>query len=268
MPKRIVVFASSKGGVGKSYASRAFIDLARIAGRRVSAYDLDSGTGSLALLYPERDSEVGVGVENVRSLKAPGRWIESMYSDCDDLALDVPGGALMDLVRVLGGEAASLASEAKKAGRELVLVSVVGIKHDSTTSPQMALKLFSEAHHVVLKNGFFGDLEDFQVFDGIVNADNQKQYGKTGEAVIEAGAEVLYLPKLNSVTDAVLDLRKLTFAAGSEAIEAIGRRHTVNTQLWLEKAEKAFTGSWIDPTGAVPTGNGKAARTRTASTNG
>jgi hypothetical protein len=266
--KRLVIFASSKGGVGKSYASRAFIDLARIAGRRVSAWDLDSGTGSLAILYPERDSEVGVGVENVRSMKAPGRWIEAMYDGADDVALDVPGGALMDLVRVLGGEASSLVSQAKKAGRELVLVSVVGIKHDSTTSPQMALKLFTEAHHVVLKNGFFGDLEDFQVFDGILNSDNQKQFGKTGEAVLEAGAEVLYLPKLNSVTDAVLDLRKLTFAAGCDALEVLGRRHAVNTQLWLEKADKAFSSSWIDPSGAVSAGSGKTVRPRAASAGG
>lgn len=268
--KRLIVFCSAKGGVGKSYASRAFVDLARRAGRRVSAWDLDSGTGSLALLYPDRDPEKGTGVENVRNPKAPGKWLESMHGDSDDVVLDVPGGALGDLVRVLDGGAASLVEAVKATKRELVVASVIGVKRDATTSPPEAIKMFgAEAHYVVIKNGFFGDVEDFIFFDGTPgNNVQEKKYGKTLAIVQEAGGEVLFLPKLNSITDALLEVEGLTFAAAAEALETLGRRHSWNARLWLASAERAITGTWLSPSGEVPSGNGKAKRDRAVSVGG
>jgi hypothetical protein len=272
--KRLVVFASAKGGVGKSYASRAFVDLARRASRRISAWDLDGGTGSLAMFYPERDPEVGAGVENVRSPKAPGKWLDALHGIADDVVLDVPGGALTDLVRILTGGISSLIAEAKVAGREIVVASVIGIKRDATGAPQDSLKMFgSDAHHVVIKNGFFGDPEDFIIFDGKPAGDNAqgRKYGKTGEAVKEAGGEVLFLPKLDPLTDALLDDEGLTFAGASEAVAVIGRRHSSNARYWLDSVEAAFTGTWLSPSGevsAVPSLNGKATRVRAVSIGG
>ncbi len=166
--KRQIIFASDKGGVGKSYGSRTFLDLARRAGRTVSAWDLDGSTGSLALLYPDRNPQVGAGIEDVRDPKAKGEWLEALYGAADDVLLDVPGGALDDLTRVLDGGAPSLVAEARNAGRELVVVSVIGIKRDATGTPQDAIDRFGSAvHHVVLKNGYFGDADDFVIFDGV-----------------------------------------------------------------------------------------------------
>jgi len=263
--KRQIIFASDKGGVGKSYGSRTFLDLARRAGRTVSAWDLDGSTGSLALLYPDRNPQVGAGIEDVRDPKAKGEWLEALYGDADDVLLDVPGGALDDLARVLDGGAPSLVAEARNAGRELVVVSVIGIKRDATGTPQDAIDRFGSAvHHVVLKNGYFGDADDFVIFDGIDRPTDDdpkaRKYGKTGAVVRDAGGEVIFLPRLNPITDALLDVEDLTFVQGIEALELLGRRHSSNVRAWLATAETALAGSWLAPNGDVPTA--KASRSR------
>lgn len=258
MSKRLIIFASAKGGVGKSYGSRAFLDLARSAGRRISAWDLDGGTGSLALLYSDRDAECGVGTEDVRNPKSPGAWLDALYGEADDVLLDVPGGALDDLMRVIDGGAPSLISEAKAAGREAVVVSVIGVKRDATGSPQSAISSFgSNVHHVVLKNGYFGAADDFVLFDGIptptVDDPQARKYGKTGDAVRDVCGEVVYLPKLNAITDALIDIEGLTFIQGMEALAVIGRRHTANLRAWLSSVELACADTWLCPHGNVPT---------------
>ena len=152
--KRAIVLASQKGGVGKSTVAKAFIDLARRAGRRVSAWDLDRGTGSLALVYQVRDADVGCACEDVRATRAPGAWLDAFHGEADDVVLDVPGGAMGDLLRFCPGGADSLVDFVTKAGREFVLVSVIGTRRDSMTTAQDAVEAFgAPTHHVVVKNG-------------------------------------------------------------------------------------------------------------------
>jgi hypothetical protein len=215
------------------------------------------------MLYPETDPIVGCGIENVRDSSAPGAWLDSIYSNVQDVILDVPGGAMNDLFRVVHGGAASLCKLAKKANREVVVVSVIGTKIDATHAPMDSLEAFdgTAARHIVLKNGYFGKPEDFVIFEGV-----DGRYGRAGAAVRAAGAEVLYLPKLDVVTDARLDVELLTFAAAASAGAKIGRRAAFNAEYWLDAVKAAFAGSWLDVTGAVPTiptvsssKNGKAA---------
>ncbi len=254
--KRQLIFASLKGGVGKSYGARVFLDSARRAGRRISAWDLDGATGSLARRYPDRDPEVGAGTEDVRNPRAPGAWLDALYGGADDVLLDVPGGALGDLLRVIDGGAPALAAEAKAASRELVVVSVIGTQPDATETPQEAIERFgASVHHVVMKNGFFGAVDDFVIYDGIFGLGEDgkgRKYGFTGELVREIGGEVVYLPKLNPITDALLGVENLTFVEGIEALDLLGRRHTANVRSWLASAEGALTGSWLCPKGDVP----------------
>ncbi len=118
--KRQIIFASLKGGVGKSYGARMFLDTARRVGRRVSAWDLDGATGSLARRYSDRDPEVGAGTEDVRNPRAPGAWLDALYGGADDVLLDVPGGALGDLLRVIDvGRRHSLWRRKPRAGNWL-----------------------------------------------------------------------------------------------------------------------------------------------------
>jgi hypothetical protein len=269
--KRFVIVASAKGGVGKSTASRAFLDLARKAGRIVSAFDLDGGTGSLALLYKDRDPEVGVGSENVRSPKAPGKWIEALHSSADDVLLDCPGGAMKDLVSVFDDGVTALIDEAKLAGREIVVVSVLGNFVDSVFAPMDHIKLFgTNAHHIALLNGYFGDQEDFVIYNGFDDENGVKQFGKVSAAVREACGETLYFPKLGPITSALLDVKQYTFAKGAEDIKGMGRRHSSNCRTWLNAVHRNLAGSWLDTSGEVPTATTHSSNvvTETASTNG
>jgi hypothetical protein len=260
--KRLIIFASSKGGSGKSTSARAFIDLARRSGRTVAVYDLDGGTGSLAMLYKDRDPQVGAATENARDPDAPAAWLNDVHGDASDVVLDVPGGALGDLVRVLAGGAQTLVNEAKEAGREIVLVSVIGIKRDATLAPIEAIRMFGAgAKHIALKNGLFAPPDGFVVFDGLTVNGTQK-YGKAKLAVEEAGGAVIYMPKLDHITDAILDIEGYTFEAGGQAGKLIGRRAATNARYWLDLVETAFQGSWLDASGSVPESapsvNGKA----------
>jgi hypothetical protein len=251
--KRVTFFIASKGGVGKSTTARAFIDNARANSRAVSAWDLDGQTGSLALVYPVGDPFRGVATEDVRDAKAPGAWLDALYSAADDVVLDVPGGAVGDLMRTFAGGARALIAECKEAGREVVVCSVIGIKKDSVASAQQAVEVFgADVHHVVVKNGLWGEQGDFVIYEG-VGSDESRRYGRTSEMVRSVGGETVYLPRLSPAADAMADDAGLSYAAAAIGIETLGRRHAANVRYWLDEARDMFAGTWLDVTGAVPT---------------
>lgn len=268
--KRFVLCVASKGGVGKSCCAQLFIGLARQAGRRVSAWDLDRGTGSLAWFYRDRDPEAGVGVEDIRDEDTAGLWLDAVYGDADDVLLDVPGGALDNLVRSLEGGAPSLVAAVKGAGREVVVASLIGVKPDQSGAPQEAIELFgsSGVRHVVVKNGLFGDEDAFIVYDGLrdekgelldlyagITDDEGKplEYGNTARVVAAAGGEVVYLPKFSDTkTDVILAIRRLSYTQGAESLDLLGRRRMFNIRYWLTAVETALAGTWLCPKGDVP----------------
>jgi len=167
-------------------------------------------------------------------------------------------GISPDLLRVIDGGAPALVAEAKAAGRDLVVVSVIGTQPDATETPQEAIERFgASVHHVVMKNGFFGAIDDFVIYDGIFGLGDDgkgRKYGRTAELVLEVGGDVVYLLKLNPITDALLGVENLTFVQGIEALDLLGRWHTANVRSWLASAEGALTGSWLCPKGEVPIG--------------
>lgn len=250
--KRAVIIASAKGGLGKSTTARVFVDLARKAARRVAAWDLDTGTGSLAIVYESRDPEVGCASEDVRDRKARGAWLDSLYGDADDVVLDVPGGAMNDLLRFADG-AAHLVEEMKLAGREVVVVSVIGTQRDSTLTPQNAIDTFgASVHHVVVKNGHYGDEDQFVVYDGFDDPESgERKFGNTATVVREAGGEVVFMRRLNVDAMQVLDLKGMTFAEGEFAAARIGRRWSSSVRHWLQDVEEAFAGTWLSANGEI-----------------
>jgi hypothetical protein len=246
--KRVIIAAGQKGGLGKSTTARVFVDLARRAGRTVSAWDLDEGVGSLALVYAEREPEVGCATDDVRDDMTKARWLDAFSGSADDIVLDVPGGAMSALLGIVVGGAETLVGEAKKNGREVVVVSVIGTQRDSTAIPLAAIEAFagSDVRHVVVKNLYFGKVEDFVIFDGFADPlTGERRYGTAAENVKEAGAEVVLLPKLPPATMALMDVHHLSFVQGAEAADLIHRRHSLSVAGWLRETEEAFAGSWL-----------------------
>lgn len=249
--RRAVIVAANKGGVGKSFATRAWIDLTRSTARRVSAWDLDGANGSLGLYYQDEDPIVGIGLDDVSSSSSTA-WLDAMYSDADDVILDVPGGKTAALYQTFVGGPEDLITFIRDSERRIVLVSVIGTKKDSLPTIADAIETFdSSVEHVVLKNGFFGSSDEFIIFDGTTDDRGQKRFGKTRELAESARAAIVYLPKLSPATDAVLDEAGLSFAKGVDAATAIGRRHAFNVASWLKLVEKSYAHTPISIDGAA-----------------
>ncbi len=255
--RREIVIASLKGGVGKSTLANVWLGAARAAGRVVSAWDLDGANGSLARRFPDNDPVVGCGKDDIRNPDSAFAWLDALYNPADDVILDVPGGAIGDLLRVVDGGPASLKAAAADAKREFVVVSVIGRGDDATETPQEAIEVFGRdgVHHVVVKNGFFGAEDAFDYFDGRDGA-----YGETARAVRDAGGEVVYLPRLGDSTYAQVIRSGLTFAEAASGMNAFtppSWRNYWNTRFWVEEAVKRLSGTWLAVDGNVPATKGK-----------
>ncbi len=245
--RRAIIVAANKGGVGKSFATRAWLDITRsTTQRRVSAWDLDGANGSLSLYYEDEDPLTGVGLDDVSSSSSTA-WLDAMYDDsADDVILDVPGGKAAALYQTFAGGPSDLVKFICEAGRQIVLVSVIGPKTDSLATVIDSIDAFgTSVEHVILKNGFFGASEEFIIFDGYTDDNGVKKFGKTREKAAEARATIVYLPKLSSATDAVIDEASLSFAAAAKAAMTIGRRHSFNAASWLRLVEKSYAGTPI-----------------------
>ncbi len=250
--KRLMVFATQKGGAGKTTLAKATLDLCRKAGRTVSAWDLDASTSSFSMVYPERNPVRGVALDDVRDAKSDSPWLDALFTDADDVLLDVPGGAMDDLIRVLRRPEA-LVRRATEAGRELVLVTPIGVEPEAVLPAQDAVERFGgSVRHMIPKNGYFGDPDEFVVFDGMQDPDtNERLYGTTGDVVREAGGSAVYVPKLELPTMLIVKLRGFTFIEAAERYDRLGRRHSYRVADWLEQVEEAFEGTWLAPNGVT-----------------
>jgi hypothetical protein len=206
----------------------------------------------MALVYADRNPEVGCGTEDVRNSKARGAWLDSLYGDADDVVLDVPGGAMDNLLQFVDG-AAHLVDEMRQAGREVVIVSVIGTQRDSTMTPLVAIEKFGSAvHHIVVKNGHYGDEDQFLIFDGFDDpVTGTRRFGLPAKEVQTAGGEVVFVRRLNVDAMQVLDIEGMTFADGALAAAKIGRRWSSYVRNWLQDAEEAFAGTWLSANGEV-----------------
>jgi hypothetical protein len=251
--RRAIFNISQKGGVGKSTQARVQADLGRRSGRQVDLWDLDAGTGSAALYYASDDARTGCGREDVRHRLSSGAWLGSLDGDADDVVLDVPGGAVHELMRFFPRGLKSLVSRLTSANRELIVVSLIGTQRDTMVTAQAAIELFgSEAHHVVVKNGFFGEETDFRVYEGYPDpVTGEKRRGKTADQVRAASGETVYLPKLDPIAMDLLDDHGLTFLEGAEAVDKLGPRYSWFVREWLVDVEERFAGSWLDVAGNV-----------------
>jgi hypothetical protein len=249
--RRAIFFVASKGGVGKSVSSRGLIDLIRMSTtRKVSAWDLDGGTGSLALYYDE-DPIHGVGLNNV-SDPSETDWLEAMYDESvDDVILDVPGGKTDALYQTFTGGPADLVKFIDRANRKTVLVTVIGTDKDSVATVLHSIETFgTSVTHVVLKNGFWGSEDSFVIFDGIKTDSGQARFGNIRKAAERINASIIYLPRVDARTYSLLNYDDITFARARNEAATIGRKAAFQAETWLEHVAKAFANTPIDPAGS------------------
>ena len=248
--KRLVVFIGDKGGAGKSFACRAYVDVLRRRGVKPYLVDADGEVGHLLRYYGRRDSDGRLsreqGADGVRlfRLHADERdrvdLAEILDAGRDLIVLDLPAASVTLLRRV--EEDYGFFRLAHEAGYAVTMVVVVTPEEASMASVRGAIELDPCADLVFARNLAFGDAQDFLVWDGSEREAVPPAKGKAllAQLIAEGRGWDLSLPKLNPGTVALVGAKKLTFSAAAALDSPLhsGRRSQVGT--WLAKVEAEF----------------------------
>ena len=249
--RRVIATVAPKGGIGKTFTAKLLYDLLQTRGRHVAAWDLDAATGTFAV-YDD-----AIKTFDLNSSRETTSWLDDCYrDDIDDVIIDVPGGRIDDLLRTFGDNSVeALVSAVCSSGREFVVVNPIGVMIAETVTAQVVLNAFAptRARIVILKNGRFGDEDDFVVYDG-VDCGGERRYGATSDLAASVGAETIFLPCLAPRLLAQVDAERLRLsaAAGSPGAERLGRLCAARVNMYLSSVELAFSGTSLAIDGSAP----------------
>lgn len=249
--RRVIATVAPKGGVGKTFTAKLLYDLLQARGRHVAAWDLDAATGTFAV-YDD-----AIKTFDLNSSRETNSWLDDCYrDDIDDVIIDVPGGRIDDLLRTFGDNSVdALVSAVRSSGCEFIVVTPIGVMIAETVTAQVVLNAFAgtDARVVILKNGRFGDNEDFVIYDGVDYA-GERRYGATSDLATSVGAERLFLPCLAPRLLAQVDAERLRLseAAGSAGVERLGRLCAARVRMYLSSVESAFSGTSLAIDGSAP----------------
>ena len=178
--KALVIVASQKGGCGKSFETRCLAQVGRFWGHQVAVFDGDAmvGTSLRALgsrdttgkLLAEQDPLVGAGKYSIRLDGQREELLNSLTTSASTIVHDQPGGALLDLAKVVDGGREgrfdTFLSMASVYGYGVTLLHLVTPDLSTIHSLGQYLKAFGgDANHVAVLNRAFGpDDDDFAVW--------------------------------------------------------------------------------------------------------
>lgn len=248
---RAIVVMAQKGGVGKTHIAKSLYDILPTRGRSVAAWDIDAETGTFAAY------DAAIHTFDLNDKDNTSSWLDDCFrTDVGDVLIDVPGGHIDDVIDTFGdGGAEALVATVAESGRDLVVVTPIGVMLAETVTAQVALNAFAgtSARLVVVKNGRFGAADDFVIYDGI-EEQGVRRYGATGTLARAVGAETVFLPALAPRLCARIDAERLRLseAAGRLGIERLGRLNATRVQMYLKSVVDAFAGSSLDTDGNVP----------------
>jgi len=249
--RRAIATLAPKGGVGKTHTAKTLYDLLQRHGRRVTAWDLDASTGTFAV-YDD-----AIKTFDLNGSRDTHSWLDDCHdANIDDVLIDVPGGRIEDLFRIFGDNSVdALVSAVRASGCELIAVNPIGVTIAETVTAQVVLNAFAktDARVVILKNGRFGNAEDFIVYDGLEVA-GKRRYGATSDLAESVGAETIFLPCLAPRLLAQVDAERLRLgvAASAAGAEFIGRLNATRVEIYLASVEAAFRGTSLAIDGLIP----------------
>lgn len=249
--RRVIATVAPKGGIGKTFVAKLLYDLLPTHGRSVTAWDLDAATGTFAVYDDAIKTFALHGKQGGHS------WLDDCHrDDIDDVIIDVPGGRIDDLLRTFGdNNVTALVDSVRTSGRELVIINPIGVMIAETVTAQVVLNAFAgtSARVVIAKNGRFGDVDDFVIYDGVQYGD-ERRYGATGDLARSAGAETLFVPCLAPRLLAQIDAERLRLkdAAGHVGAKHLGRLGAARVQMFLASVAEALRGTSADLDGTIP----------------
>lgn len=253
--KRMIWIASDKGGVGKTFFAKNFIECLRHDGKAVAAYDADGNLGSLfkALgqrleqdqerLNPIQDPLVGVGFYNIRLETSRNLLLDCVGSGYPLIVHDLAGGCLQELTRIAdnGDGIEGLMDAVDIFNYRVTIVHLITTDHESVESVKSFLDLFeNRVDHVVIKNRAGGvRSEDFPYWIGYRDKNGIERSGKTRKRLIDCGGIEIEMPSLyppvvskikaNRIPITVIDNRSVDLSVSELANIARFRK-----EFWLE----------------------------------
>jgi hypothetical protein len=161
--KIITTVVSQKGGCGKSFKTRCLAQVGRFWGHEVAVFDGDAQIGST-------HRALGAGRYSLRLDGQREELLNSLATGATTLVHDLPGGALLDMAKVVDGGSDgrfdTMLSTVAAYGYSLTLLHLVTPELSTMYSVGQYLKAFgADARHVAVLNRAFGaDDDDFAVW--------------------------------------------------------------------------------------------------------
>jgi len=202
--KRLILIQADKGGTGKSTVARGLLEWYQRQEQRVDAIDSDKRN---AQLYRYYHAVVPVQRLDVTTPQGMDAVFNQLADSTERVLVDTPaqfGDALERLTQEL-----PLGEILETLQARITVVFVLSRVKDSIQALKSALTTLHglPVDWVVVKNGHFGQADDFSRYDG----------SKTREEVRQAGGIELYLPDLQDVIYDRLDAENRPFSGVSTA---------------------------------------------------
>jgi hypothetical protein len=218
--KRIIMIASQKGGVGKSWYCLSYVDFLRSSGVSLAAYDADGSVGSLMRVLGTRDDTgkllvdqdplAGIGYYDIRTAER-NLLLDSISRGDKNIVHDLAGGTLRDIMTVVdaGEGVAGLLDAYDEYNYRVTIIHVLSPTAAAVQSIGQYLEVFGDrVDHVAVQNRFWGN--KFPFWTGFVDGAGLHRGGKTREAFRSMGGIEIDLPALANETFAKMDAENLS----------------------------------------------------------
>jgi hypothetical protein len=265
--KRLVLVVGDKGGTAKSLFTKLLWEKIRHTHASARAFDADGTTGSFVSVYGAYtadgdllDPQPADGVTPIflhGDERDRDQIIRVVQTGADLVLVDMPATSLTVLHRLEADW--GFFAEVGRAGYSVSMVNVVTPFPSSLSNVLKTFALAPNASNVVVRNEFFGDEDDYYMWEGSERRNRPVSKGKT--VLAERGGIEIVLPKVKTAPLVYADVEILTFGKAIEGLTKEGLVPDANRlRRWLEDAYDAMIPAEHLLGLAVPKTNGKVAK--------
>ncbi|MEA1071758.1 hypothetical protein [Sphingomonas sp. LY160] len=225
LPRRsnLVIADGEKGGVGKSFAQRALAHTILARGNDIVGFDADSRNAHLARYYA---STIPVHRIYLRDRAGWNKLIDSIATldHSTDVLLDLPA----NMGEVLAKEMSRLLLACQRSNRVVHRMWVMDSEYDSVAQLSSSQDVIPLERTIVVKNGLFGEPEDFRIWEG----------SKIQAALKAAEGVELHLPAMPPALRSRISTAQCSFSDAANLPLTVSEK--LDLEWWLSFSEAAF----------------------------
>ena len=221
MAKKIILIGGSKGGVGKSMVTSLVLEHFVGVAQKVLLIETDTSNPDVFNAYGEEVPS------RLLDLDGPNGWTE-LVNVCDahpDTTVVVNTAARNNRGVAAYGE--TLRDSLQELGRTLVTFWVINAERDSVELLKSFLDVIPNADLHVVRNNYFGNAEDFTLYDS----------SKTRVRVEERGGRSLDLPVLGSRVANELRTKRISIG---RALKELPLGHRAELRRWKNLVDETL----------------------------